>query len=641
MSGESFRPQKITNLDLALYAEGLLSSERAAEVRIFLAEHPEFEVLVSNADSSPISELDVTAFPELPGAGGERQRFSSGDSDLSTLETVRVRSKSSWSSSNQRRWAAAMLTALVILLLGWRQAELYAWDYNTTLGRLWLTATASDLPQVVVRSRQALESLGGGLWVSSERRSQRNLDLARVLLTQAELEKPQYIIHRYCRTPAELPPLQLAERAIQLLADAGVKSREFREVQTGALRVRGELEFEMGMAFRGQRLHEESKEWLYRSVVTLLQGIEAARASQDYSAELRISARLVKAIHKGAVSEGQLIQRLLLWVEGAELPPVFAEIQRLFPECEFDWDQLRDRLSRNALKDPGYSSAYAEGIGTLNRAVCRQMLRQPPVSIEDAISFMDICNTVGLQYHTVRDPYPEVLPALDSGIELGRSLLSNGVESPDLLMILLRLQGNLADTHRHWGNRPAAIEARREAIDNARKLLVLKTDSEVRNEMGWLVGRQVQALFLDAIDTGGSFAECDRMLGAIQQLTGDFASFAGFQLNTGEEELIREIDHFRSEKMESPPEFSDLASEFDVVMDRHLQEGPEGLLQQHLRCFAADIQTLLRVREFAASEQLQRIAKRLQELQPEDSSNANRISRDQQAEPESTSHSRL
>ncbi|MGB0740185.1 MAG: hypothetical protein ACPGXX_08940, partial [Planctomycetaceae bacterium] len=429
----------------------------------------------------------------------------------------------------------------------------------------------------------------------------------------------------------------LADREAELLAHGGVGTRDAR----GSFGARGRERRQGDAAPRGQRLHEESKQWLYRSVSTLLQGIEAARASQDYSAELRMSARLVKAIHKGAVAEGQLIQRLLLWVEGADLPPVFAEIQRLFPECEFDWDQLRDQLSRNAMKEPGYSSEFAEGIGTLNRAICRQMLRQPPVSIEDAISFMDICNTVGLQYHTVRDPYPDVLPALDSGIELGRSLLSNGVESPDLLMILLRLQGNLADTHTHWGNRLAAIEVRREAIDNARKLLIIKTDSEVRNEMGWLVGRQVQAVFLDAIDTGGSFAECDRMLGAIQQLTGDFDSFVGFQLNKREEELIREIDHFRSSKMEYPPEFSELASEFDALMDRHLQEGPEGLLRHYLRRFAADIKTLLRVKEFAASEQLQRIAKRLQEVQPEDSVNANRTSRDQQAEPESTSHSRL
>ncbi len=615
MSEHCFERGEITEMDLALYAEGLLAQERIDDVERFLEENPQFRIYCSRLDESVEDLVDYESF--LP-AGSSPSENCEDDAGADTARSVAA----GFPQAGMRgsRWSAGLkpaaisLVLLLLALLGWRQNTLNAWDRGMQNGRVSILLSGqSAVPHVVRRARRALEELQSGFWVSGEQVRARDYELAAVLVTQAALEMNYYTIADYAADGDTFPPLQLCRKARQLLQP----QQKVSELLAELCSVEGEIEFQLGMEARANRDRQLSVEWLRLSALTFLEGIRQARVSADSVRELKMSARLMKALHKGAAGDGVLTLELRRWLEGGSSPELLEEIGRVFPNQKIGLEELRALLQQSLSREEALRLSFKEWSASLKVELCWSIIDQnQSESPEVILSLMDICNTIGIGFHSVEEPLQEVIPALHLGIAFGDKLPTDFRNRPDALLVSCRLHGNLADAYEYLGERDRAIESRARALTAARSLLLRNSDTEARRELGWLTGRQLCSVFLQCVDNDGDWTEVDRLLGSMLQITGDLSSMSGFQLSRSEEECLRLIRDLRNNAVDTPPVFSETRWEVEMLLQQRSEASAPRLLQPYLDQLQDRIRILLRIPEFAESPQLQQLARTLAEETP-------------------------
>lgn len=621
MSDASFEAGEITEMDLALYAEGLLTPERCEQVERFLEQHPQFRAYCDSPDGS--GEISTDLESPVHAVRG----WPVEDSDLARMDAAeswfaeRSVAPSLPDTGGSARWSAVTRPAaiclglgLLVLLLGWRQNSLKAWDRGLQSGLVPVMLTDQQTaPHVVLQARRALEELQSGFWVSGDRLQARDYELAAVLVTQAALEMKHYSMADYATEGDSFPPLQLCQQARQLV-DSLQQRRDLPELLTDLCRVEGEIEFQLGMAVRANRDRQRSVEWLRRSCLSFLEGIEQARIAADTERALEMSARLVKALHKGAAGDGVLTLEMQRWLQGGSAPELLEKIATVFPQQRPDLGVLRKQLEDSLSEGETVSLGYKEWAASLKMELCWSIIDQHQGESPEAIlSLMDICNTIGIGFHAVQEPLQKVIPALHLGIAFGEKLPTGSRDSDDALLVLCRLHGNLADAYEHLGERDRAIESRERALSAARSLLMQSSDPEARHELGWLTGRQLISVFLQCVENDGNQAEVDRLLGSLLQISGDLNSMSGFQLARAEEELLRLIRDLRDGAVQTPPAFSETCDEFEMLQQLQKEADNPRLIQPYFDEQQDRVRILLTIPEFATSPQLQQLAQRIAE----------------------------
>lgn len=501
----------ITEVDLALFSEGLLTPQRSAQVRQFLSDHPELSELVWL--DQPTSSNDILA----------------ADSVAASKEPKRDTRRRS-SVFNRVVAIASVAMGLLILTTFWRAAQAVERTLSETETVLRMkSASASDatdfVPQVL-NSRIALEQLENSFWLSEQNSLRRDRLLAAIYVTQAKLEQAHFSQLSYAKRPQEFPPLELCHRAIQLL-QRQKSDEQARQILADAHQLRGQIHYLFGTMLRTPEtalLGANQTSLAADSLLTALESLPTENAG--YAQFLQISGLLFKTLHKGGLA-GKLIDGY-----GSEV----AASSVLLPRLSKEFSPLAALSSGNLSTEGNGSEALHQVIDQLGAWLAQQSVDDT----EQAIAMMDICNSQGLRLTNGRGTLEQAVAVFDRGIQLAETIPA-AQRSTDYWMTYGRLLGNMADAFGLFNQLEEEVKWRPQAIAVFRQITSQQRTEESFFELGWVTARQLIAEYRMHVRDPDQPNRVPELLGALRQSSSDLASVNGYQLGEIEDELVYAI----------------------------------------------------------------------------------------------------
>lgn len=524
----------VTEVDLALFAEGLLTSQRFTQVCQFLKAHPELR------EFAEIDELSEDGTGEL--ARSVASDDSLTNSVAKTVATTRddkhvgashvasdesVRGWRYWLHGFPRGVALATMALGSVFVIGmWRSAE--AIESTLSQTEVVLRTDFSGGPSYlslapqVQNSRIALEQLGNSFWLSGRNSLRRDRLLASIYVTQAQLEQPHFRQLDYADRPLLFPPLALCNNAIELL-EPQIADPESRQILADAHQLRGRIHYIFGTVLRsGSKLPQgvNQKSLAADAFLSALEMLPPAKAgSAQY---LNLAGMLFKSIHKGSFN-GKLSD-----VTGADVPASTVLLPRLFEQ----FPQLGP-LYPDVEQRQQHLTEITNGLGVL-------LMQQPVSDVAQTIAMMDICNSYGLRMTNGNGELEQAVASLMKGIQLAETIPADQ-RSADYMMTYGRLLGNIADAFEYFDQLEEEVKWRPQAIAVFREISIQQRTEESFYELGWVTGRQLIAEYRMQArypDRPSSVAE---LLGALRQISNNLSSLDGYQLGGISDELIYAI----------------------------------------------------------------------------------------------------
>lgn len=503
--------EPITDVDLALFAEGLLSAERSTQVKQFLSDHPELSVFAGRwSPSESDDEADVIDdFTTVAAAS----RFEDSSPAVHWL----LRSGAGW------KVTAAVAVAAVGGISLWGIAEARA--IESTLSRTEIVLQTESLGQSsdAKISRIALENLTGSFWLSRENSQRRDRLLAGIYLNQAQLELGHYNQIEFADTPSTFPPLNLSNQAIDLVRPHAGTDNDSRQTLIDAFQLRGQIHYLFGTFMRTPDKQPLGVMQTSLASDSLLSALEILPANDNGSAQrLQLGALLLKTLHKGGLA-GQLAD------ESGNMVPartvLIPRIRNLFSELTDS--RPTDELSIEQLNQ------FVDDLGGV--------LMQLPVSTTaQTVAMMDICNSCGLRQSNGRATLEESVATLSKGLQMAESVAAKEA-GEDYQLTHGRLLGNMADAYRNFNQLDQELPWRRQAIAVFGKASQQYRTEELFLELGWVTSAQLIAEYRWQQRHPEQAGNVKYLLGALRQNSNDLASLNGYQMGEAYCEYIHAI----------------------------------------------------------------------------------------------------
>ena len=490
----------ITDVDLALFAEGLLSTERCEQVKRFLSDHPELAVFSGLWSQS----------------GGDVEADIAQDS-------IHVDATSSLQKPPQpthwlRRYAAgwkvpaAVGAAAVVGISVWGVAEARAIESTLSRTEIVLQTESSGHSTEVTTSQIALENLTGGFWLSRGNSQRRDRLLAAIYLNQAQLEMGHYNQMEYAEVSSTFPPLSLSNQAIDLVRPHAATDDDSRQVLIDAYQLRGQIQYLFGTFMRTPERLPQGVMQKSLAADSLLAALEIMPSADSHSAQrLQLSSLLFKTLHKGGLA-GQLAD------ESGKMQPaesmLIPRIRNLFSELADSTPT--DKLSIDQLNQ------FVDDLG--------DVLMQLPVSTTaQTVAMMDICNSCGLRQSNGRGTLEESVATFSKGLQMAESIAA--VEAGEVYQSTRgRLLGNMADAYRNFNQLDQELPWRRQAIAVFGKASQQYRAEELFLELGWVTSAQLIAEYRWQQRHPEQAGNVKYLLGALRHNSNDLASLNGYQM---------------------------------------------------------------------------------------------------------------
>ncbi len=526
----------ITEVDLALFSEGLLTSQRAAQVRQFLLDHPELRDFASLDESSEDATTATTGSVQQTSATLDSSAQAPITSASATMvKDINVAAPSAATQSSFRGFRkrlpsfnrvvaiASVAMSLLVMTAFWRAANAVELTLSQTEYILRTDQSASsnylDLAPQVLNSRIALEQLEHSFWLSQRNGLRRDRLLAAIYVTQARLEQIHFSQLNYTERPMDFPPLQLCNRAIELLQPQR-SDLEARQIMADAYQLKGQTQYLFGTMLRSANKLAQGVNQKSLAADSLLAAIETLPPAKRGSAQyLQLAGLLHKSMHKGSLN-GKLSD-----VTGTELPASSILLPRLYEQFP---TLIHASLSLDEKKQ--HLNEITDDFGAW-------LMQQPVSDFAQAIAMMNICNSHGLRMTNGRGTLEQAVTSLGMGIELAETIPS-AEQSVEYWMTYGRLLGNMADAFEYFDQLEEEIEWRPKAISIFRKISIQQRTEESFLELGWVTARQLIAEYRMHARHPDQPSNVAELLGALRQISNNGESLNGYQLGGMDDELI-------------------------------------------------------------------------------------------------------
>ena len=513
----------ITDVDLALFAEGLLSSERSAQVEQFLRDHPQLAVysaLWSSSHSEDSLDLESQTDDETD---AEPALHTTHAGQASPFEHQPKTGR--WWRGSAAAWklTAAMAVAAIGGVSLWGIADARAIESTLSQTETILLTENPELSPQVRDSRIALEKLGGSVWLSQENSLRRDRLLASIYVTQAKLELGHQNQKNFIEAVATFPPLELCNQAVSMVELHADTDAAARQVLIDAHQQRAPIYYLFGTYMRSHEHKLAGLNQTSRAVEALLTALELLPTDETQSPQrLQMYALLFKALHKGGLA-GQLTN-----TEGATQPAsvlLVPRIRRLF--SELPQTDSADPLSNDE------SHQLIDQLGLI-------LLQCPAVNSEQSMALMDLCNSCGLRHANRHFDLEAAAAIFNKGLQLADSL-SDLNQRADYLLTRARLLANLADSYRNDCQLDQEIQWRWQAIRVLREATQKFRTEEMFLELGWVTSAQLVAEYRWQVRHPEESGRTKELLGALRQISNDLESLNGYQVAAAYEECIYAI----------------------------------------------------------------------------------------------------
>lgn len=501
----------ITEIDLAAYSEGLLSSDRARIVEQFLNQHDELReylgiTIPSSAESPPCdiasasgTDEDQTVAPPLP-----RSRMAQPGTPARAKNGTRSRISV----------ALKYLAAAIVCTTGlWCLQQTYA--IEAAIGD-----SADQIGSLPPAERDStirfLEQIHGSMFLTQRDDLRRRKILAAVYVDEARSHHTRLNSAESKTIPSQNPGIEYCDRAIRLLegVSGSGQTPEVRHLLADAWLLKGQIQYQYGtydaQAF-GKRLPR-----FFAAAQSFLTGLEQLdQQDQSLPGKLRrcqLGGLLAKSIYKG-------------------VNPDTAELDQITPRIRVQFSSIgEDTLARREL----LIGICEELIADSNHVASSD---QDNVAAEFEVAVLKVYNT--LQFATRPDRQLQKQVLLD-GIE--RANQYSGPVTKEFALVHGRLLGNMADLHRkHSMSLDDEIAYRKQAIDIFQSARLIHRDNELNLELGWVIGRQLLTEYRkSARMTSGLTTSVYSLHGAFKLMTDNFHSMRGMQL-ASDEPFVRAI----------------------------------------------------------------------------------------------------
>lgn len=528
----------ITEVDLALYAEGLLSPERFARVDQFLRDHPQLAQYAALwSCEEPVSE-NAGQVPPLPPKNHRTDDAAEIHAEPHTVQAephtvhkgptppmVHLPRLRRWQPAAAMAWkltAAAAVVAIGGVSL-WGIADARAIESTLSQTEEILLTDNPELSPQVRNSRIALEKLGGSIWLSQENSLRRDRLLASIYVTQAKLELGHQNQTSFIESDSTFPPLELCNQAINLVKPHSVTDDDARQVLVDAYQLRGQIHYLFGTLLRSPEQRTAGVNQKSLAADSLVSALEILPADNNDSAQrLQLGSLLFKTLHKGGLA-GQLADK-----SGEMIPAqtiLISRIQTVFPDLA--GNTPADQFSLEQIHQ------FVDDLGGL-------LMKLPVSTAAETVAMMDLCNSCGLRQSNGRGTTEESVATFSKGLQLAETIAA--VEDGAVYLLAHgRLLGNMADAYRNINQLDQEISWRRQALTVFRKATQRYRTEELFLELGWVTSTQLIAEYRWKQRHPEQAGNVKELLGALRQISNDLASLNGYQLGAAYDELIYAI----------------------------------------------------------------------------------------------------
>lgn len=531
MKQSSSTEPPVTEVDLALYSENLLNPSRSMVVREFLLAaglSDGFDAAAFDSNDSLNMEAPDETSGHVSGMHGSSESNSETDSDR---PSVNPDPEDLSGSRLSRRLLIRSVIVLSILLIAVRVGTQGFSDVRAIEATLESTEKllSSDNPVLspqVSKSREALERLEGSFWLRGRNSVRRDRLLASIYLAQAELELNSHTVLDFHQEPAFFPPLELCEKARELLLRDDLSDRAVYRSVVKCCFLNGRVYYLFGILSREKDLADHSHRLLAIAADSFLSGLESippAAGSFRHEMLIECGGLLLKSLLKGGAKASPFRS-----LRGREVSGQ-ANMERLIA--------LIPRLRSNGSSLVELAPEFLRLVAESDSAMRDQ---------QQVAAHMDICNSAGLilarriqgmSVEQRKQTASDAIMAYERGLELaGHVPIVH--QSEQYALTRGRLLGNIADAWKQIGDLNAELTWRDDALRVFTAAQRQYRTEPMFFEVSWLAGRQLIAAYRYQVRNPKEKSEVPYYLGMIGFVKDEPATFFGSQLTAAEQELV-------------------------------------------------------------------------------------------------------
>ena len=518
----SISAQPITELDLALYSEGMLCTQRRQQVRSFLVENPQVNDFL-NLDRSLSQKENGDA--RKNNSTGNHANVAPNELLVTTSSSSNKSDRLTKQSANKprRRFIQLVVVASVLFACFQIGTQIQHVRASSALERYEQKLNSDSFSIMSPETQQMLLDLQADTHYldSRENEIRRRHILARLYVGQAQQQLDYKNVAEFSGNFTDFPGIVLCNKAIEILTDLADELQPLRQTLVQAYYIKGQILYQFGISLRVPSLEwDDSCVAMYYCGQSLNAGLHLLRETDGeffHTKRLQMGALFAKSIHKGTgLGESILLENGTITKTG-----IIADTASCFKELE------------------GQIHPAGDPAQTVDQ-LCRLVASAHCDTIEQHIASIFARNTIGMRL-VIGGAVARGIAEYNAGInkvESNPALLNN-------IQIQLnygRLRGNLADALSLLNDYDAAIPAREKALKIFTELWHKDLSNEAAFELGWVTTRQIIDMYLQAQRDGTpQNLKLTDSLGALRLTSNNFKNFNGFQVGGGEVEMIHAI----------------------------------------------------------------------------------------------------
>lgn len=491
----------ITDLDLAAYAQGLLSATRRKKVERLLEDNPDLSFL-----AAPI--LSSSSPSNIPLDSESSSHDLSGDD---VVEPVTDERKNNLVPSRNIRkivsrslafvTASFLVTASVFMFARQSLAD------RISRFEIRLQQQSQDIGTTNLHQLQLeLLALGKSMFLSDSIDRRRRMLLSRLYLLQ--LKSDIALLQFGAGSGLGDSTIDQCNDLIDLIQVDDGQTQEETELLSETYLVKSRLIYLLGSIAEDWDNRVDRMQSASLAALTAIELLENLPRTVRERLYVPAAALLLRSLYKGGIVRG------------------IGPAANIHARC----NELRGR-------SPDHS------IDSLVPELTAQFLTEPTTTAEAKIARIDFYSVAGMwaaniQHQGTQDSYG--LNIYQTGTAEVDQLIQNAefAASPEFLLMSGKLYGNQADFMTILGRPDQAIAARNTAIQLLRKSLAERSSNVTMDELGWVTCRQLFIEYVTRRQRNQDLIICHRLLGATMTLSDDLKDFSGMQLGLSEQALI-------------------------------------------------------------------------------------------------------